>query len=195
MQKKHKNIEKIKNFYLNKLFNFNNDEINCKKLGQLCNIQTGKLDANAMVENGTYHFYTCAKEHYYINHYAFDTEALLISGNGANVGYIHYYKGKFNAYQRTYVLDNFINEIKIKYIKYFLEKNLHKQIYREKKEGNTPYIVLSTLKNFEIKFPTLKKQKLIINVLINLDRKIELYEKSLFNIKSFKKALLQKMFV
>ena len=64
---------------------------------------TGKLDANAMVENGKYRFYTCAKDYYKINEYAFDTDALLISGNGANVGYIHHYEGKFNAYQRTYV--------------------------------------------------------------------------------------------
>src|SRR5699024_1674725 len=75
-------------------------------LGQLSDIKTGSLDANAMVPNGKYKFFTCARETYQIDKYAFDTEALLISGNGANVGYIHYYKGKFNAYQRTYVLDN-----------------------------------------------------------------------------------------
>ncbi|RIO60024.1 restriction endonuclease subunit S, partial [Staphylococcus hominis] len=74
-------------------------------LGEITNITTGSLDANAMVANGKYKFFTCARETYQIDNYAFDTEALLISGNGANVGYIHHYKGKFNAYQRTYVLD------------------------------------------------------------------------------------------
>ncbi len=64
-------------------------------LGNICKITTGKLDANAMVENGQYRFYTCAKEYYRINEYAFDTEALLISGNGAHVGYVQYNKGKF----------------------------------------------------------------------------------------------------
>ena len=49
------------------------------KLGDLCNITTGKLDANAMVENGKYRFYTCAKEYSFIDEYSFDTEALLIS--------------------------------------------------------------------------------------------------------------------
>ena len=46
-----------------------------------------------MRQDGEYRFYTCAKDYYLIDKYAFDTEALLISGNGANVGYIHYYKG------------------------------------------------------------------------------------------------------
>lgn len=101
-----------------------------KKLGKISKICTGKLDANAMVENGRYRFYTCAKEFYYIDSYSFDIEALLISGNGANVGYIHYYKGKFNAYQRTYVLDNF--EENIIFIKYILEKNLKTRIEKEK---------------------------------------------------------------
>ena len=80
-----------------RLFSFDNYDI--KYLGDLCSITTGKLDANAMVENGKYPFFTCAEDTFRIDEYAFDTEALLISGNGANLGYIHYYNGKFNAYQ------------------------------------------------------------------------------------------------
>ncbi|MEA2092277.1 MAG: restriction endonuclease subunit S, partial [Campylobacterota bacterium] len=38
-----------------------------KKLGDLCKITTGKLDANAMVENGQYRFYTCAKDFFQID--------------------------------------------------------------------------------------------------------------------------------
>lgn len=71
------------------------------KLGDICQITTGKLDANAQVDNGIYPFFTCAEQPFKIDSFAFDTEALLISGNGANLGYINYYKGKFNAYQRT----------------------------------------------------------------------------------------------
>ena len=87
------------------------DEWEEVRLGEICKITTGKLNANAMVENGQYTFFTCARETYKINEFAFDTEALLVSGNGANVGYIHYFNGKFNAYQRTYVLDGFKHNI------------------------------------------------------------------------------------
>lgn len=66
---------------------------------------TGKLDSNAMVEDGEYPFFTCAKEVFRIDKYAFDQEALLLAGNNAAGKYdVKYYKGKFNAYQRTYVL-------------------------------------------------------------------------------------------
>ena len=174
-----------------KLFSFNS--IYEKKLGDLCSITTGKLDANAMNKNGKYRFFTCAKEYYYINTYAFDTEALLISGNGAYVGYINYYKGKFNAYQRTYVLDKFNEDIF--YIKYFLDEFLPLRIFSEKKDGNTPYIVLSTLSNMTIKFPAFNIQKIIVNILSELDKKINLSEERLKLLSRLKNFLLQQMFI
>ena len=174
-----------------KLFSFNS--IYEKKLGDLCSITTGKLDANAMNKNGKYRFFTCAKEYYYINTYAFDTEALLISGNGAYVGYINYYKGKFNAYQRTYVLDKFNEDIF--YIKYFLDEFLPLRIFSEKKDGNTPYIVLSTLSNVTIKFPAFNIQKIIVNILSELDKKINLSEERLKLLSRLKNFLLQQMFI
>ena len=164
-----------------------------RMLGGLSKIKTGKLDANAMIQNGKYRFYTCAKYFYYINDYAFDTEALLVSGNGANVGYIHYFKGKFNAYQRTYILDSF--EENIFYIKYYLKKFLAARIDREKKDGNTPYIVLSTLKDMLIKIPCLEEQTKIANFLSSIDKNIALVAKKIEHTKTYKKGLLQQMFV
>lgn len=164
-----------------------------KKLGEITKITTGKLDANAMVENGEYRFYTCAKEYYKIDNYAFDTEALLISGNGANVGYIHYYKGKFNAYQRTYVLFN-VTESYF-YLKYYLDCHLLKRIHREKKDGNTPYIVLNTLTDMKIDIPCLEEQQKIASFLSAIDVQIEGVSKKIEQTKMFKKGLLQQLFV
>ncbi len=160
------------------------------RLGSLCNITTGKLDANAMCVDGKYKFFTCAKEIYLIDEYAFDTEALLISGNGANVGYIHYYNGKFNAYQRTYVLDNFKNSIH--YTKYVLDKYLEEQIAREKCAGNTPYIRMSTLSDMNIKIPkSLQEQKAIAKILSTADKEIDLLTQELEQLKLQKKGLMQ----
>ncbi len=168
------------------------DEWKIKTLSEISkNIKTGKLDANAMEENGKYRFYTCAKEYYRINNYAFDGEALLISGNGAHVGYVHYYKGKFNAYQRTYVLMDF--QENIKYIKYYLDRYLKDRIKKEKNEGNTPYIVLSTLTDMKIKVPSLEEQKKIAGLLSVIDEDIENLKKQLELRKQQKKGLMQKL--
>ena len=140
------------------------------KLGDICQITTGKLDANAQVDNGIYPFFTCAEQPFKIDSFAFDTEALLISGNGANLGYINYYKGKFNAYQRTYVLDLFSENIQ--YIKWALKVLLPKRIAIEKSSSNTPYIVLSTLTDLRLPIPCKSKQSFIANLMQSLERKL-----------------------
>ncbi|MGL2396395.1 restriction endonuclease subunit S, partial [Helicobacter pylori] len=157
------------------------------RLGDICEITTGSLDANEMVHYGKYRFYTCAKEYYFIDKYAFDTEAILISGNGAYVGYVHYYKGKFNAYQRTYVLDNFSEHII--FVKYFLTMFLQSHIQTNRNEGNTPYIVMATLKDFEIPIPPLNEQIAIANVLSDVDHYLYSLDALILKKESVKKAL------
>jgi len=161
------------------------------ELGSICHTTTGKLNSNAMVENGQYKFFTCAKEPYLIDEYKFDTEALLISGNGANVGYIHYYNGKFNAYQRTYVLDEFTNNIQ--YIKYILQRLLKDRIDKEKNAGNTPYITLNTITEMKIPLPRLKEQEKIAGILSTADDKIDAITSQIEKAETLKKGLLQKL--
>jgi type I restriction enzyme S subunit len=164
-----------------------------KKLGEVCGkITTGKLDANAMVENGKYRFYTCAKEYYWIDCYAFNTEALLVSGNGANVGYIYHYKGKFNAYQRTYVLSDFSEDIL--YIKLFMDRKLQNRIKTEVNAGNTPYIKMGTLTKMEIQIPPTKsEQTAIAQTLSDMDAEIEQLELKLDKYRMIKQGMMQEL--
>lgn len=156
------------------------------------NLTTGKLDANAMTLNGEYRFYTCSKEYYFTDNYAFDTEALLISGNGENVGYIHYYKGKFNAYQRTYVLSDFSENIL--FIKFLLDKNLKDRINVEVNAGNTPYIKKDTLSEMQVLIPkNPKEQSAIAQVLSDMDEEIEKLERKRDKYQQIKKGMMQKL--
>ena len=127
------------------------------KWNDVFNTTTGKLDSNAMVDAGQYPFFTCAKEIYAIDTYAFDKEALLLAGNNASGKYdVKYYKGKFNAYQRTYVLDlkqNWSYQL----FKYQLEDKL--EWLREQSKGsNTRYITLKILGDLDFIIPPLTKQ-------------------------------------
>ena len=163
------------------------------RLSDICKITTGKLDANAQVENGKYPFFTCAERPFNIDSYAFDTEALLISGNGANLGYINYYKGKFNAYQRTYVLDHF--SVNIQYVKWALKVLLPQRIAIEKSSSNTPYIVLSTLADLKIPIPNNSKQNHIANLMQSFEGELsnQLALNDLYNKQ--KQYLLRQMFI
>ena len=173
------------------LFHF--EEYTTYFLGDICSITTGKLDANAMVEDGKYPFFTCAEEVFRIDNYTFDTEALLISGNGANLGYIHYYNGKFNAYQRTYVLDQFT--IDINYIRLYLETFLKNRIEQEKNTGNTPYIVLGTLSKMKIRVPDIMTQQKIVKTLTSLKKKLSNERLALIKYEEQKKYLLSNLFI
>lgn len=134
------------------------------KIKDCCKIETGKLNANAAVENGEYMFFTTAKDVSRTNTYRWDEEALLIAGN-ANVGDVKHYIGKFNAYQRTYVLTNFIKEISVRYLYFSLSSNLKTYLDNHKNEAAMTYIVLSTLENFEVAVPPIEIQREIVKIL------------------------------
>ncbi len=70
-------------------------------LSELAPILTGKKDANYGTKDGIYPFFTCSQEPIQSPTYSFDCSAVILAGNGDfNV---KLYRGKFEAYQRTYV--------------------------------------------------------------------------------------------
>jgi len=73
-----------------------------KRISDLLPVVTGKEDANFATKNGKYNFFTCGEEILKCDEWKFEGKSILIAGNG-NFN-IKLYEGKFNAYQRTYVL-------------------------------------------------------------------------------------------
>ena len=84
------------------------EDITQMKIKDLCIIRTGKKDVNQGNPDGVYPFFTCSREHTYSDDFSYDCEATLVAGN-ADVGHCKYYRGKFEAYQRTYILSDFKN--------------------------------------------------------------------------------------
>ena len=113
---------------------------------------TGKLDSNASVEKGAYPFFTCSKELLRIDTYAFDQEALLLAGNNAAGKYdVKYYAGKFNAYQRTYVL-SLKENWSYRLFQYQLEDKLE-YLQQQSLGGLTKYLTLKILGELEFVIP------------------------------------------
>ena len=114
---------------------------------------TGKLDSNEAVKDGKYPFFTCSKEWLWIDKYAFDCEALLLAGNNAAGIYdVKYYKGKFNAYQRTYILTLVNNDWQYPLFKYQLENRLN-YLQNQSKGTNTRYLTLGILHTIDFIVP------------------------------------------
>ena len=117
----------------------------------LYSVGTGKLDANAEDINGLYPFFTCSMYPKRINTYAFDCEALMVAGNGI-VGFTQYFNGKFNAYQRTYVLSNFKMILPI-YLKYYVSSRLIDAVAPNSVGSVIQFIKLGDLQNFCVVMP------------------------------------------
>lgn len=164
------------------------------KLTQVCDITTGKLDANAAEENGRYPYFTCAPEPLTINSYAFDEDAILLAGNNA-AGNFHCqrYNGKFNAYQRTYVITA-RDGYDIEYIFYCLKINL--ELLRKKAQGSqTKFLTMQLLDAFEIDDIPLAEQKRIAYTLSDIDSKIENNNKINAELESMAKTIYDYWFL
>lgn len=163
------------------------------KLKNLCSIVTGKKDVNEGNENGDFPFFTCAKDPTKSDSYSFDTEAILISGNGVGVGYSHYINGKFEAYQRTYVLSDFSKNISVRYLLNWIKEFLRIEILREKQDSAMPYIKLGLLQFFKVLCPTIDEQQKIASVLSAADNEIATHQNQLAALKQQKKGLMQQL--
>ena len=127
------------------------------KLGELTKIKTGKLDANAASEDGKYPFFTCSKEPLKISTYSYDCECVLVAGNGDLNA--KYYNGKFDAYQRTYIIEsNGDGRLYLPYLYYFMTRYLQ-ELRKLSIGGVIKYIKLGNLTNAEIQLPDISRQK------------------------------------
>lgn len=164
------------------------------KLGEIAHFTTGKLNSNAAEDNGLYPFFTCSPETYRINSYAFDTNAILLAGNNAEGNFnIKRYSGKFNAYQRTYVI-TVDDNTDLNFLFYALKLCLAD--FKHISQGTaTKFLTAQILNNFVIRLPPLPTQQKIAAILSSLDDKIELNNKINTNLEQQAGALFKNWFV
>ena len=139
------------------------------RLGDYVNIKTGKLDANASSEDGQYPFFTCSVEPLRIDTYSYDCECVLVAGNGdLNV---KYYNGKFDAYQRTYIIESKDkNVLSVPYLYCFLDRYVE-ELRKQAIGGVIKYIKLGNLTEAQIPMRSMNEQN---EVVVNINKANEL---------------------
>ena len=166
--------------------------IDLKKLGDYVKIRTGKLDANASSEDGEYPFFTCSIEPLKISSYSYDCECCLLAGNGdLNV---KYYNGKFDAYQRTYIIESLDKKkLDVMYLYFFLSSYI--EVLRKQSIGGViKYIKLGNLTDALIPIPSLEKQKKICRNLIKAQKLLTANRKVLSKYDTLIKSRFIEMF-
>ena len=163
------------------------------KWNDVFNTTTGKLDSNAAVDGGAYPFFTCSKEVLRIDDYAFEEEALLLAGNNAAGKYdVKYYSGKFNAYQRTYVL-TLKENWSYRLFQYQLEDKLA-YLQQQSLGGLTKYLTLKILGELEFIIPPKKQQDKFDLFIKQVDKSKVAIQKALEETQLLFDSLMQKYF-
>ena len=162
------------------------------KLGDYVKIRTGKLDANASSESGQYPFFTCAIEPLKIDSYSYDCECVLVAGNGdLNV---KYYSGKFDAYQRTYIIESMDKTfLDVQYLYFFMDKYLE-TLRSQSIGGVIKYIKLGNLTEAYIFIPSIERQRKIVQILRKSRELIFLRKQQLAKLDELVKARFVEMF-
>lgn len=165
-------------------------------LKPISKIRTGKKDANYGSADGEYPFFTCAAEPIRCHVYSFDCNAILLAGNG-DINNISRYNGKFEAYQRTYVVE-ILEPISIDYVFYWFKYRWF-DFNKDKMFGTAiPYIRLGNLQEFPIPVPSVTQQQRIVDRIESLFAKLdEAKQKAQDALDSFetrKAAILHKAF-
>ena len=136
----------FRHFFIN-----NPDAKNWKKrsLGEFFPVKTGKKDANFGTKDGKFPFFTCAQTISCAPSYSFDGSAILIAGNGDFN--IKYYTGKFEAYQRTYVLIPH-NEELLGFLYFLMKKDLS-LITGGSRGSVIKFITKGMIENYRVELP------------------------------------------
>ena len=165
------------------------------KLSDIAKFTTGKLNSNAAEPGGYYPFFTCAPKPLRISTYAFDTQAVILAGNNAEGDFhIQYFEGKFNAYQRTYVIEVIDkSSVDIRYLFYALRMCL--QHFKQISQGTaTRFLTAKILNAFVLPIPPYEEQKKIAAILSALDEKIAINRAINDNLQQQAQALYENIF-
>jgi len=163
------------------------------KLGELANIKTGKTNVQDAVENGKYPLFDRSGELKRSNKYLFDTEAVIVPGEGKDF-LPKYYVGKFDLHQRTYAIFNFKPDLKGRY--FYFAMFILRHYLKEWAVGSTVLSLrLPIFKQLPIPLPPHSEQSRIATVLSWFDDLIEVKKKQNEILEKTAMAIFKSWFV
>lgn len=140
-------------------------------------------------DRGEYPFFSCSQDYAWANDYSFDGSAILVAGNGDfNV---KFYRGKFEAYQRTYVLIPY-NPQYAAWLFYAVQFHLA-SITSAARGSVIKFITKGNLENFEVVAPKNPSLLPIIDTLDTINRQIAANRKENMKLSSLRDILLPRL--
>jgi type I restriction enzyme S subunit len=162
-----------------------------KKLGDSISIATWKKDVNEWSDDWIYPFFTCSKKISYSNTYSFEWKTILIAWNW-EVWHLQRYNWKFEAYQRTYVLQNFsINE---EFLRHQLSRWFKKSLWIWTIGSTIPYIKKENITEYYfLTPPTIQEQTAIASTISDIDIEIQSLQQKKEKYTQIKQGMMQQL--
>ena len=206
LTKKEELLQQYKKGVMQKIFNqeirFKKDdgskfeEWEEKNLSSLCTIKKGsQLNKDTLTETGDYPAVNGGiNPSGYTTQYNTEENTITISEGGNSCGYVNFITTKFWSGGHNYSLQDLKKNVENIYLFQYLKHN-ENSIMSLRVGSGLPNIQKGDINNFSVLVPEIQEQNKIANFLSSIDTKIEQAQKQLKQIKEFKKALLQQMFV
>ncbi|WQY17682.1 restriction endonuclease subunit S [Helicobacter pylori] len=145
------------------------NDFEVKTLGELTQLKVGNKNANHSSNQGKYPFFTCSNNPLRCETYQFEGKHIIISGNGNF--YVTHYDGKFDAYQRTYVVNP--NNPNHYVLIYLFVKSYTNYLKLQSRGSIIKFITKSDIENIKILLPNLKTYAKWNNVLKMIENNIQ----------------------
>lgn len=158
-----------------------------KELGEFFPIITGKKNANVATDNGKYRFFTCSQNYSLTDNFEFDAGAILVAGNGDFS--VKWYRGKFDAYQRTYVL--IPHDQKNLALLFVIIKECLSDITKGSHGSVIKFLTKGMLENYKIAWPA--DVDVFSSVFTDLNLKIEKNNSEIESLRLQKQVLLEEL--
>ena len=168
-----------------------------KRLGEISNITIGKFVIKTKQNpESEYPVYNGGKSWTgFYDEYNNEGNKIVISARGANAGYVNFEKKRFWAGNSCYSIDMIDHtKHKIEYF-FFYIKCFENRFTDYQQAANIPSVSKKDVTVFKVSFPSYKEQDKIHRFLENIDTQIKLLGTQINKSKTWKKGLLQKMFV
>ena len=158
-------------------------------LSEFLPVITGKKNANVSSDKGLYPFFSCSQDFSWTNEFSFDGHAILVAGNGDFS--VKWYNGKFEAYQRTYVLIPSVERY-TDWLYYAVKYNLE-SITSAARGSVIKFITKGNLENFAFAAPENLEKCEIIDTFSSINRIIDALTQENYRLAEIRDSLLPKL--
>ena len=162
-----------------------------KYLGDIARVKTGSRNNQDKFADGRYPFFVRSAYVESIDSYSYDTEAILIPGEGGIGEIFHYINGPHEVHQRVYRISDFSIDTCPKFIFFYLRSFFGSHAMRNTVKATVDSLRLPTFLEFELVIPTLKEQEAIAEALSAIDDELEVLTEQVSKLRMVKEGMMQ----